>query len=60
MERDSIPRTTDVDIKSMGLILAKECQICGDAFQIDDLHKDFVICPRCRNKLKKLLYGDDE
>ena len=57
VKQDENPSDATVNIGSKGLdvSLGRDCMICWQPFIIDWQHKDYTVCPSCREKLKNLI-----
>lgn len=43
------------NLGSMSIETATDCMICGNPFMVDWQYKNFNMCPKCRQGLKRLL-----
>lgn len=54
-EENPSDATVNIGSKGLDVSLGRDCMICGQPFIIDWQHKDYTVCPSCREKLKNLI-----
>lgn len=42
-------------VTDVNSVIAKECAICDEPFEIRDMYDNRIICPRCKKFLKTMI-----
>lgn len=46
-------------VTDVNSVIAKECAICDEPFEIGDMSDKRIICPRCKKFLKTIIIFND-